>query len=177
MGVKSGLSESQVEKNIAESLTDPLDTKALEEFRNATAQAKDILYLGDNAGEIVFDRLLVEQLPCKNVTFVVKASPIINDATMEDAKMAGLTDMVSVIDNGSDAPGTILESCSQDFRRRFNEADLVISKVQGNYETLSGVDKNVFFILRAKCPVIARHLGCEIGSLVLVKNEVGIRSE
>ena len=177
LGVKSGLPESEVEKNIAESLTDPLDMKALEEFRNATAHAKDILYLGDNAGEIVFDRLLVEQLPCKNVTFVVKASPIINDATMEDAKMAGLTDMVSVIDNGSDAPGTILESCSQDFRRRFNEADLVISKGQGNYETLSGVDKNVFFILRAKCLVIARHLGCEIGSLVLAKNKVGIRSE
>ena len=84
---------------------------------------------------------------------------------------------VNVIDNGSDAPGTILETCSKDFRRRFDKADLVIAKGQGNYETLSDVDKDVFFILRAKCPVIARHLGCEIGSLVLVKNEVGIRNE
>ena len=174
LGVDAGLEESDVEKAITESSTAPLDTKALKEFRNAANQAKDILYLGDNAGEIVFDHLLIEQLPRENITFVVKAAPIINDVIIEDAEIVGLTDIVSVIDNGSDAPGTILESCSQDFRHRFNKADLVIAKGQGNYETLSDVDKDVFFILRAKCPVIARHLGCEIGSLVLGKNEVGI---
>lgn len=177
LGVKTELAESEIEKTIAQSLTDPLDTEALKDFRNATTQAKDILYIGDNAGEIVFDRLLIEQLPCENITFVVKTGPIINDATIEDAQIVGLTDIVNVIDNGSDAPGTILESCSQDFCRRFNEADLVIAKGQGNYETLSDVDKNMFFILRAKCPVIARHLGCEIGSMVLVKNEIGICNE
>jgi len=174
LGVKTGLAESEIEKTIAQSLTDPLDKEALKEFRNATNRAKDILYLGDNAGEIVFDHLLIEQLPTENITFVVKADPVINDATIEDAQIVGLTDIVSVIDNGSDAPGTILENCSQDFCRRFNEADLVIAKGQGNYETLSDVNKDIFFILRAKCPVIARHLGCEIGSMILVKNEVGI---
>lgn len=167
LGVKTELAESEIEKTIAQSLTDPLDTEALKEFRNATAQAKDILYVGDNAGEIVFDRLLIEQLPCENITFVVKTGPIINDATMEDAQIVGLTDIVNVIDNGSDAPGTILESCSQDFRRQFNEADLVIAKGQGNYETLSNVNKNIFFLLKAKCPVLADHLGCEIGTVVL----------
>jgi uncharacterized protein with ATP-grasp and redox domains len=177
LGVKSGLAESQVETTITRSLTESLDMEALEEFRNATAQAKDILYLGDNTGEIVFDRLLIEQLPCKNITFVVKAGPIINDATMQDAEMTGLTDTVSVIDNGSDAPGTILQSCSQEFRRRFNEADLVIAKGQGNYETLSDADKNMFFVLKAKCPVIAEHLGCEIGCLVLTKNNAKISNE
>lgn len=170
LGVDAGLEESDVEKAITESLTAPLDTEALKEFRNATNRAKDILYLGDNAGEIVFDRLLIEQLPTENITFVVKADPIINDATIEDAQIVGLTDIVSVIDNGSDAPATILEACSQDFQRRFNKADLVIAKGQGNFETLSDVNKDIFFILRAKCPVIARHLGCEIGSLVLQKN-------
>jgi len=177
LGVKSGLAESQVVRTITGSLTESLDMEALEEFRNATAQAKDILYLGDNAGEIVFDRLLIEQLPCKNITFVVKAGPIINDATMQDAEMTGLTDTVSVIDNGSDAPGTILQSCSQEFRRRFNEADLVIAKGQGNYETLSDADKNMFFVLKAKCPVVAQHLGCEIGCLVLTKNNAKISNE
>lgn len=177
LGVKSRLEESQVETTITRSLTESLDMEALEEFRNATAQAKDILYLGDNAGEIVFDRLLIEQLPCKNITFVVKAGPIINDATMQDAEMTGLTDMVSVIDNGSDAPGTILQSCSQEFRRRFNEADLVIAKGQGNYETLSDADKNIFFVLKAKCPVIAQHLGCEIGCLVLTNNNAKISNK
>ena len=171
LGVKSGLAESQVVKILTKSLTESFDMKALEEFRNAIAQAKDILYLGDNAGEIVFDRLLIEQLPCKNITFVVKAGPIINDATMQDAEMTGLTDMVSVIDNGSDAPGTILESCSDDFRSRFAGADLVIAKGQGNYETLSDADKNIFFVLKVKCPVIARDLGCTVGEMILRKNE------
>jgi uncharacterized protein with ATP-grasp and redox domains len=177
LGVKTGLTEVQIEKTIAQSLTDPFDTKTLKEFRKAADEAKNILYLGDNAGEIVFDRLLIEQLPAEKITFIIKAGPIINDATIEDALTAGLTDIVRVIDNGSDAPGTILENCSQDFQRRFDEADLIISKGQGNFETLSDVNKDIFFILRAKCPVIARHLGCEIGSMILTKNNFGTNNE
>jgi len=166
-GVNSVVEQSQVEKTIAESLTEPLDMEALEEFREATSQAEDILYLGDNSGEIVFDRLLIEQLPYEKITFAVKGGPILNDATIEDAQIVGLTDIVNVIDNGSDAPGTILESCSEAFRRRFDKSDLIIAKGQGNYETLSNIDKNIFFMLQPKCVVLARHLGCEIGSLVL----------
>lgn len=166
-GVNSVVEQSQVEKTIAESLTEPLDMEAMEEFRDATSQAEDILYLGDNTGEIVFDRLLIEQLPYEKITFAVKGGPILNDATIEDAQIVGLTDIVNVIDNGSDAPGTILESCSEAFRRRFDKSDLIIAKGQGNYETLSNIDKNIFFMLQPKCVVLARHLGCEIGSLVL----------
>jgi uncharacterized protein with ATP-grasp and redox domains len=102
----------------------------------------------------------------------VKGAPVINDATMEDAGIAGLTRIVEVIDNGSDAPGTILESCSQRFRGRFEDADLIIAKGQGNYETLSDIDKNIFFILRAKCPVIARDLGCEVGEMILQRSKL-----
>ncbi len=167
-GVNPTIEQSQVEETIAQSLTAPLDKETLERFRNAIAEASDILYIGDNAGEIVFDRLLIEQLPMEKITFSVKGSPILNDATMEDARKVGLTDLVNVIDNGSDAPGTILEDCSETFRQRFEKADLVIAKGQGNYETLNDVNKNIFFILRPKCVVLARHLGCEIGSLVLV---------
>ena len=170
-GVNAEVEPGNVERTIAESLTEPLDMKTLEKFRDATAAAKDILYLGDNAGEIVFDRLLIEQLPCEKVTFVVKGGPILNDATMEDAQIVGLTDIVDVVDNGSDAPGTILESCSQAFRQRFDESDLLIAKGQGNYETLSDVDKDVFFILKAKCPVIARHLRCEVGEMILRRSK------
>jgi len=176
-GVNSDMEESHIEIIIAESLTAPLDMGVLEDFKQAAAQAENILYLGDNAGEIVFDRLLIELLGCKRITLVVKAGPIINDATIEDAIDTGLSDVVKVIDNGSDAPGTILRSCSESFRHRFNEADLIVAKGQGNYETLNNVDKEIFFILRAKCPVIARHLGCEIGSLVLTKNEVRMYKE
>jgi len=115
--------------------------------------------------------LLIEQLPAEKVTVVVKARPVINDATMEDAKVAGLTEIVEVIDNGSDVPGTILESCSQTFRNRFAKADLIIAKGQGNYETLSDVEKNIFFILKAKCSVIAKDLGCEVGEMILRKSK------
>ena len=176
-GANSALSESQLEQAVAESLTAELDMKILKEFGKAVTSAKNILYLADNAGEIVFDRLLIEQLHPQNITLVVKAGPIINDATIKDARTTGLTDIVNVIDNGSDAPGTILERCSDDFRRRFKEADLIIAKGQGNYETLHDIDKNIFFILRAKCPIIARYLGCEIGSLVLVKNQNDIGNQ
>jgi uncharacterized protein with ATP-grasp and redox domains len=166
-GVNSTVEQAEVESTINKSLKASLDMQALEQFREATSQAQDILYLGDNAGEIVFDRLLIEQLPWKKISFVVKGGPVLNDATVEDADIVGLTDFVNVIDNGSDAPGTILENCSETFRRRFNESDLVIAKGQGNYESLSGVDKKMFFMVRPKCSVLARHLGCEIGSLVL----------
>ena len=171
LGVKTSIKESDVEKIIRDCLTADFDSRQVEEFRNAVSRAEKILYLADNAGEIVFDRLLIEQLPAEKVTVVVKGSPVINDATMEDAEFAGLTKLVEVIDNGSDAPGTILETCSQIFRNRFAEADLVIAKGQGNYETLSDADKNIFFILKAKCPVIARDLGCEVGEMILRKSE------
>jgi len=171
LGVKTSIAESDIERIINDSLTADFDRRQIEEFRNAVSRAEKIFYLADNAGEIVFDRLLIEQLPAEKVTVVVKGSPVINDATMEDAEFAGLTEMVEVIDNGSDAPGTILETCSQIFRNRFEEADLIIAKGQGNYETLSNVDKDIFFVLKAKCPVIARDLGCEVGEMIFRKSE------
>jgi uncharacterized protein with ATP-grasp and redox domains len=159
------------DRHVRDAITHAFRAKRLgldeEDFRTAVMKADKILYLADNAGEIVFDRLLIEQLPYEKITLVVKAGPIINDATMNDARAAGLTDLVEVIDNGADAPGTILEICSEEFRRRFDQADLIIAKGQGNYETLSNVDANILFLLKVKCPVIARHLGSELDSLVL----------
>lgn len=170
LGVKSSLKLSEAEKIIEKTLTEPFDSKHLVDFKKETENAKDILYLADNAGEIVFDRFLIEQIGPDKITLVVKGAPVINDATIDDAKAAGLTDLVETIDNGDDAPGTILESCSEKFRQRFKQADLIIAKGQGNFETLSDVEKNMFFILRAKCPVIAEHLDCQIGTLVLCRN-------
>ena len=167
LGVKTLVSDSDIQKTINDSLTASFDQAMVEQLRSDAECAQNILYLVDNAGEIAFDRLLIEQLPTEKITVVVKGKPVINDATMEDAEFVGLTDIVEVIDNGSDAPGTILETCSQSFRDRFENADLIIAKGQGNYETLSDLDKNIFFILKAKCPVIARDIGCEIGDMIL----------
>ena len=170
-GIKSQLQETELKETINQCLSGEISSKQLEAFRNAVNDARNILYLADNAGEIIFDRLLIEQLPIDKITVAVKGSPVINDATMEDAVYAGLPQIVEVIDNGSDAPGTILESCSQTFRDYFNRADLVIAKGQGNYETLSDVNKNIFFILKAKCSVISRNIGCEVGEMILQKTK------
>jgi uncharacterized protein with ATP-grasp and redox domains len=169
-GVKNSLSESEVKKTINDSLSGYLDPEQVQNFKNAVMEAGKILYLADNAGEIVFDHLLIEQLPIEKITVVVKGSPVINDATIDDANVVGLGRIVEVIDNGSDGPGTILETCSQSFRDRFEDAELIIAKGQGNYETLSDIHKNIFFILKAKCPVIARDLGCKVGEMILRKS-------
>lgn len=165
-GVNNNVNETQIRDTIDHALTAPL-TGDPEEFREAVSMAKDILYLADNTGEIVFDRLLIEQMPFEKITLVVKGSPIINDACLVDAQITGIADLVKVIDNGADVPGTILAECSEDFKQQFKNADLIIAKGQGNYETLSDVEKDIFFILKAKCHVIAKHIECKVGSLIL----------
>ncbi len=119
-----------------------------------------VLYLADNCGEIVYDSLVVELLALQGleVTVVVRGAPIINDALLEDAQAAGIQVFASVISNGVACPGTPLGHCSKEFGERFYRADLVISKGQGNFETLSEVDREIFFLLTVKCPVVARHL-------------------
>jgi len=165
----STLSEERIEATIRECIDQPIDSSSVQALKDEAERANSILYLGDNAGEIVLDRLLVEQLPTGKVTFAVRGAPIINDATLEDAIASGITELVEVIDNGSNIPGTILESCSDAFRKRFEQADIIIAKGQGNYETLSNINRHVFFLLKAKCPVIAKDIGCKVGDLVIVE--------
>jgi len=158
----------------AEELPDHLNTVFdfplkgdLQAFFNAIDAASTILYLADNAGEIYFDRLFIETLPTEKVTVAVRGMPTINDATLVDAEAAGIPELIPVISNGSDAPATILEDTSPKFRQMFEEADLIISKGQGNYETLSDCDRNIFFLLTVKCPVIALDIGEPVGSMVV----------
>jgi len=168
-GVNSILPETAVHEAIEHALNADIDSAIIEQFRTAVNNAENIMYIADNTGEIVFDRLLLEQLPVQKVIFVVRGAPIINDATMEDAQLAGITDLVKVIDNGFDAPGTIVEKCSETFKKHFNDADLIISKGQGNYETLNDSQKNIFFLLRAKCPPIAKKLNCNLGDIIIAR--------
>lgn len=137
-------------------------------FRKELAEAKTILYLADNAGEILFDRVLIEEL-CKThaVTVAVRDRPILNDALMADAVFCGLDKVAQIVSSGVDAPGTVLEYCSDDFLKIFNEADMVISKGQGNYEALSEAQREIYFLFKVKCTVIARHSGAGLGDLVL----------
>lgn len=135
-------------------------------FEKQLRIAENILYIGDNAGESVFDKILIEELG-KPVTYVVREIPVINDVTIEDALNSGLGEVAEIISSGTTAPGTILNLCHYSFIERFNQADMVISKGQGNYEGLSEVNRSVFFLLKAKCPIIARDLDVEEDDIVL----------
>jgi uncharacterized protein with ATP-grasp and redox domains len=144
------------------------------EFRRALKNPGDILYLADNAGEVVFDRVLIEEIkkeyPDKSIYYAVKEKPVINDALIEDAKVCGIDKAARVISNGADAPGTILSLCSKGFKQIYKNADMVISKGQGNFESLSKEKRPIFFLFMVKCPVVARETDCKMGTIVLFYN-------
>ena len=156
----------QLNATLERVLTQPFAIGDIAPLREALYRAQRVLYLADNAGETVFDRLLIESLPIP-VTYAVKSGPILNDATLADARAAGLDEVADLITTGSNAPGTILDRCRADFRRRFEQADLIIAKGQANYETLSPGDARTFFMLQAKCPVIAEDIGVPVQSIIL----------
>jgi uncharacterized protein with ATP-grasp and redox domains len=166
-------SSVDLEGAIERALGEPLAVDHSERFREEVSRAGSILYLLDNSGEIVFDRLLMEELIAlgKHVTAVVKGSPVINDCTMNDAREAGIGEICDVIDNGSDAVGTILEMVSAEFRERFRgNGSLIISKGQGNFETLMGEPGNIFYLFQSKCEVLSGVLELPRGSMLLVGN-------
>jgi uncharacterized protein with ATP-grasp and redox domains len=135
-------------------------------LREMLSRVGQVLYLADNAGETVFDRVLIEVLGVP-VTYAVKGGPILNDATREDALAAGLDQVAEIVDTGLDASGTILPRCSEEFCQIYDKAELVIAKGQANYETLSEESEKIFFLLQTKCQVIARDVGVPVGSIVL----------
>ena len=144
---------------------------------NAMKDAKTMLYLGDNAGEIVFDKLLVEQIrnrfPQIDLAFVVKGSPVLNDVTHADADEVGMQDVARVIDNGDASPGTVLPRTSEAFQAAFSAVDVILSKGQGNYESLSGVEKeHLFFLFTAKCDTVCAEAGVPKLSIVCMENKI-----
>ena len=145
-----------------------------DEFKDSLNKANNILYLADNAGEIVFDHIFIKGLKektGKDITLAVRGAPIINDATMDDALFCGIQHTVPIVQNGYDAPGTILPHCSKEFLNIYNKSDMVISKGQGNFESLSEKDKNIFFLFKVKCRCVADHVGVALGNIVMVSNK------
>ena len=141
-------------------------------FKRALRKAKTILYLADNAGETVFDRVLIEEIKRldndKRIIYAVKEEPIINDALIEDAYRCGIDKTADIISSGLNVPGTVLSLCSTEFLKIYKNADMIISKGQGNFEALSEHKKHVFFLFMAKCPVVAKDIGCELGDVILL---------
>jgi len=175
-GVKNSLSvDKELEKILKEeNKAIKKEGKAIfdyQRFKRVLDGAKTILYLADNAGETVFDRVLIEEIrridKDKDIIYAVKERPVINDALLKDALTCGIDKVARVISSGLDAPGTILTLCAKDFLKIYRSADMVISKGQGNFEALSRTKREVFFLFMAKCPVIAKDVGCEIGDVIL----------
>lgn len=142
------------------------------QLKQALIEAKTVLYLGDNCGEIVFDKLFIETVMHPNLFYAVRGAPVINDATLLDAKYVGINVVADVISNGYDAPSTILNHCSDEFLDIFNRADVIISKGQGNLEgLLNKTNKAVYFLLMVKCEVIADVLKVRKGDFVVKKQD------
>ncbi|MDD3525624.1 MAG: ARMT1-like domain-containing protein [Bacteroidales bacterium] len=139
-------------------------------FKKQLAKSESILYLGDNVGESVFDILLIKELK-KPVKYAVRSTPIINDVTREDAIASGIDQVAEIVDSGCKSPGIILSQSAPAFLKIFDTADLVISKGQGNFEGLSGCNRQVFFLLKAKCRIISNHLGVAEGSVILKEHK------
>lgn len=161
--------EFEVEKEVKSILESEFTVWDYDPFRESLNRSRTVLIIGDNAGEIVFDKILVKTLKSmgKEVVYGVKGKPILNDATLEDAEEVSMTELCRVVDNGSDKVGTWLEDCSEEFLEIFRNSDLVISKGQANFETLSDADREIFFLLVAKCEPIASETGGEVKRLIL----------
>ncbi len=157
-----------LKNTISKSLTSDFALDHSEQLRSAVKNADSILYLDDNAGEIVFYKLFIKTLNHKNVTFAVRGMPIINDATVEDADYTGMREVAKVISNGYDAPSTIIEKSIEEFRNYFYSAGLIIAKGQGNLEGLYSLeDKRIFFLLLVKCDVMSEFFDVEKNSMVV----------
>ncbi len=180
-GVKKTLDvESEISKilDVEHKAIKATDERLFEykKFKETLINSNVVLYLADNAGEIVFDRLLIEliksEYPDKKIIFAVKEKPIINDALMKDALDCRIDEVAELISSGSDAPGTVLSLCSDEFIRIYRSADMIISKGQGNFEALTDADRPIFFLCMVKCQVIADDISktiaeCEIGNVIL----------
>jgi hypothetical protein len=155
-----------IERCVGEELGKPFAICETGELERRLKNAKSLLVIGDNAGETVFDRVLLETLPHLDITYAVRSAPILNDATVEDALAAGIGECACVMSTGCDMPGVGLDEVSGDFLRVFREADIVISKGQGNFETLEDSGREIFFLLKAKCGAISRRFEVAQGEYV-----------
>ncbi len=160
-------------KDLVEFMRRPFAVSALEAFRKELGPGRRLLLLGDNAGEIVFDVLLVEQILKTGaaVTYVVKSAPIINDALMADAVEVGMTEHAPVIETGSDAIGVDWDNVSAEFRRAVGKASVILGKGHGNFETCHDRPGNFYFLLKAKCAIVAGEIGCRLGDLVFTPGQ------
>ncbi len=138
---------------------------------------KSLLYIGDNCGEIVLDKLFIETIKVTNTYFAVRSGPVINDITIDDAVKVGMDKIAKIITTGDNAPGAIWESTSDEFKQIFNKADVIISKGQGNLEGLIDVPGNIYFLFVSKCDLIAERVGAIKGDFIVKQSSTSIEQQ
>jgi damage-control phosphatase, subfamily I len=138
-----------------------------QELKEDLKSAKSLLYIGDNCGEIILDKLFIETIKVTNTYFAVRSGPVINDITIDDAVMVGIDKIAEIITTGDNAPGAVWESTSDDFKQVFNKSDIIISKGQGNLEGLIDVPGNIYFLFVSKCDLIAKWVGANTGDFIV----------
>ena len=158
LGAKSE-TEADVKRAFENALLRSVDETAVSRLEEAVFASKQLLFLTDNAGEMVFDRPLLDLIGPEKLTVVVRGGPVINDATMADARRSGLTEKYKVVTSGSTVPGTWLEDCCAEFIALFESSDLIIARGQGNYEGLSAEKGCIAFLFLVKCALVSNHVG------------------
>lgn len=178
-GVKNTINIEQELKNRLDNIHQTVKNSAsrffaFDAFKAHLHKFRNVIYLADNAGETVFDRILIEEIvslyPEISVLYCVKEKPIINDALKEDALFCGMDGVAEIVSTGSEIPGTVLELCTDEFLQHYKLSDMIISKGQGNFESFVSADTPVFYLFMAKCPVVAGVAGCDIGNINLFYN-------
>ena len=166
--------DDDIESVIKSSLKKELTVKDIDEFENSLKNHDKVLYLVDNTGEIVFDKLLLSKIKEYNldITIAVKSEPILNDACMKEALDAGLDEFGEIVEIGAGTVGYVDSEISEEFREIFENHKFIISKGMGNYEGLTEidlVDKDIFFLLCAKCNTISNDIGVNLHDMLLFK--------
>ena len=164
-GAMGSIDSNKLKSLLASAKEEELSITEYNTFKNDLQSAKRLVYLTDNCGEIVLDKLLItimkELYPSLDVTVIVRGKPVINDATLEDARITGLTSITTVIGNGTQIAGTQLDVVSEEAGRIIASADVIISKGQGNFETLHGCGRNIYYLFLCKCDWFVNRFGLE----------------
>lgn len=159
-----------IKENIEKALADSFAHSDYQQFLGELKDADEILFIADNTGEAVFDKLLLKKLKKYDIkiTYAVRETAILNDITYQGAKELGIDQYAEIIKSGSQAPGMLMDSASDKFLKHYQTADLVISKGQGNLEGLYGIETGIYFLLKAKCEVIAEVLNVDKDDFIFI---------
>lgn len=169
------MNEQTFEKLLKKAEHECISSEEYQAFRRDLERAGKLVYLTDNCGEIVLDKLFIrhirENFPQLQITAIVRGEPVINDATLEDAREIGLTEIVPCIGNGNAAPGTVIKRLSQEAKEMLSAADIIISKGQGNFESLYGEGFNPYYLFLCKCELFVTRFGLARYESVFVREE------